>query len=109
MTLAQVAVERLTESVLADVEDEMYAQIRTWGVQSHPDGTGSNEQIAASNLMKDRCKTAAADGSVTWEHILTEEYAEALAETNPTLLVTELIQTAAVALSWARDIQSRSI
>jgi hypothetical protein len=37
---------------------------------------------------------------VTWAHILTEEFYEALAEADPEKLREELVQVAAVAVAW---------
>jgi malonyl CoA-acyl carrier protein transacylase len=44
---------------------------------------------------------------VTWEHILTEEHYEAMAEEDPTRLREELIQVAAVAVAWVEAIDRR--
>ena len=48
------------------------------------------------------------DGSVTFEHILTEEWAEAMAESDPDALRAELVQVAAVAVQWIEAIDIRA-
>ena len=48
-----------------------------------------------------------ATGKPTWVHLLREELAEAFAETDPIRLREELIQVAALAVSWAEKIDAR--
>lgn len=87
-------------SKTAEVLAERVRQDAKWGEQNHPDGTGSSVQIIDAMRAKARTDAAAKDGTVTWQLILTEEHAEALAESEWSLLRGELIQTAAVAVSW---------
>lgn len=95
--------------VLQDVAVERAFQNGKWGEQNHPDGTGldcpSSGWLAAS--YRQDCQRAAEDGTLTWRHILREEYAEALAEDDPAKLRAELIQVAAVAAAWAEAIDRR--
>lgn len=51
-----------------------------------------------------RCDVAMAAGAVTWEHILREEVAEALAAKTDEERRVELLQVAAVCVRWARSI-----
>lgn len=91
-----------------DVLIERTRQENLWGEQNHPNGTGPElpffmpaEVTTRAQLAKwarTRCEEAFARGDGTWEHILTEEWAEALAEENPRV---ELVQVAAVAVNWA--------
>lgn len=100
---------------LAEVALEREAQDRKWGEQNHPDGTGPNLLMPNGGItadlyreaMRDRCDQMHRFGAGTWEHILTEEYAEALAESDPDKLRTELLQLAAVAVAWAECIDRR--
>jgi hypothetical protein len=61
-----------------------------------------------ADAMKRRCKAVSenegGNGSITFEHILTEEWAEAIAEDDPDLLYGELVQVAAVAVQWAEKL-----
>jgi len=91
--------------VEGDVRREREAQDQKWGEQNHPDGTG-DAQVWADHARA-VCQQAAANGSVTWKHILWEEVAEAFAETDPAKLRTELIQVAAVAMTWVEAIDRR--
>jgi predicted house-cleaning noncanonical NTP pyrophosphatase (MazG superfamily) len=94
------------DRVLADVAAERAAQDAMWGVQDLPDGTGA-EHAAAADAAKRDCREAWAGARLTWRHILAEEFHEALAETDPQALRTELIQTAAVAVKWVQALDRR--
>lgn len=108
-----------TDTVLDEVRNERLRQLRKHGVQTDlPDGTGpdmacpvtdgsaTRAQLAES--MKRRCRAVSrdegGDGSITFEHILTEEWAEAITEEDPERLYDELIQVAAVAVQWAEKL-----
>ncbi|MEU5991267.1 nucleoside triphosphate pyrophosphohydrolase [Spirillospora sp. NPDC047418] len=92
--------------VLADVRAEREAQDRMWGVQEFPDGSGP-EYIEDAEEAKQECATAYQRGELTWRHILTEEFFEALAESDPAALRAELVQTAAVAVKWIESLDRR--
>ncbi len=92
--------------VLGDIEHERAAQDAKWGEQHWPDGTDASYAVHADGA-RELCNLAAAEGRLTWRHILNEEHYEALAETDPAKLRVELIQIAAVAAAWAEDIDSR--
>jgi hypothetical protein len=95
-----------TAKTLADVRDERHRQNDKWGEQNHPDGTHEARAIAA-DFHRCECQEAARCGLVTWRHILMEEVAEAFAETDAAKLREELIQVAAVAVSWVEAIDRR--
>ncbi|GLW66527.1 hypothetical protein Arub01_47710 [Actinomadura rubrobrunea] len=94
------------DRVLADIADERAAQDRRWGPQEFPDGTGP-EHAAAAERAKRACAEASRRGELTWRHVLTEEFCEALAESDPARLRAELVQTAAVAVKWIQSLDSR--
>jgi hypothetical protein len=58
-------------------------------------------------LAIDACDRAFMEGRLTWRDILTEEFMEALAESDDELLEKELVQVAAVATNWIADIRRR--
>lgn len=99
--------------VLGEVAYERLRQDRKWGEQNHPDGTGSDLAVwhsgdaAISDWARTRCEVAAEADAVTFEHILTEEWAEALDAEGPDLRE-ELIQVAAVAVAWIEAIDRRA-
>ena len=95
-----------TADVIYDVADERIAQVVKWGVQTRPDGTSESYSVHAdaAKLLTDQRAEA---GTLTWADILSEEVLEAFSETNHDALREELIQVAAVALSWAEDIDRR--
>jgi hypothetical protein len=94
--------------VIGDIVEEEFRQDEKWGEQHHPDGT---ENTPESRWQRDfdraLCQDAARDGTVTWLHILREEVSEAFAEDDPVKLREELVQVAAVAARWVKDIDSR--
>jgi predicted house-cleaning noncanonical NTP pyrophosphatase (MazG superfamily)/8-oxo-dGTP pyrophosphatase MutT (NUDIX family) len=93
-------------TVLADIAAERAAQDARWGVQEFPDGTGTDYTDRAREA-KDVCRTASSAGELTWRHVLTEEFLEALAESDPERLRAELVQTAAVAVQWVQALDRR--
>ena len=120
-----------TGRAVLDVMLEREQQTKKHGVQTHlPDGTGPDGHVleelgglsainfeGASNslladLAKRRCKAASqnegGDGSITFEHILTEEWAEVLAEEDQDALRTELVQLAAVAVQWIEKLDEEA-
>ncbi|RKS74247.1 putative house-cleaning noncanonical NTP pyrophosphatase (MazG superfamily) [Actinomadura pelletieri DSM 43383] len=94
------------ERVLADVAAERQAQDRMWGLQDFPDGSGPEFTERAEGAKRE-CAAAATRGELTWRHVLTEEFYEALAESDPEALRTELVQTAAVAVKWIQSLDLR--
>ncbi|MCT9935107.1 hypothetical protein N5079_33390 [Planotetraspora sp. A-T 1434] len=93
--------------VLADVAAERAAQDARWGLQEHPDGTGP-EYAPDADLAKRAVADALAEGRLTWRHILHEEVLEAFAEDDASRLREELIQVAAVAVTWVQDMDRRA-
>ncbi|WP_417220536.1 hypothetical protein [Arthrobacter sp.] len=109
------------ETVLSDVDDERQRQDAKWGEQNHPDGTGPArlplhpitgdaryDAIELAELATQVTDRRASRGECAWKDILLEEVFEALAESDPAALRTELIQVAAVAAQWAEAIDRRN-
>jgi hypothetical protein len=96
-----------TTAILAEVAAERERQDSKWGEQNHPDGTGGAHQRIAAAKAKRYCDAYFEQGVGDWRLILTEEVAEAFAESDPARLRGELIQVAAVAVSWAEAIDRR--
>lgn len=92
------------EDVLDAVHREREVQHEKWGQQDHPDGTGGYAAEIRARIMRRDCDQAFANGRGTFRHILDEEVAEALAETDPEKLKAELIQVAAVAVAWVEKL-----
>ena len=93
--------------LLLETLREMERQIELWGVQHHPSGTGYVGVDSALSFARDNFAKCQKNGLLTWHEILEEEVHEAYVETDPSRLREELIQVAAVALSWVRDIDGR--
>lgn len=97
-----------TQRALDDVAAERDRQRSKWGQQTLPDGTGGEpwDQIER-DTARQRCDQAMQAGQLQWRHVLEEEVAEALAETDPTALRAELVQVAAVAVQWVEALDRR--
>jgi hypothetical protein len=105
-------------SVLAEVRAERARQDATWGQQDHPDATRGafygDYGIISESDARERCDVAAKDGMCTFAHILIEEVAEAIdaalidGGTHDQDLRKELVQVAAVAVSWIEAIDRRT-
>lgn len=96
------------EAVLGEVLNERRRQLAKWGVQHRPDGTPAGAATYNAQLSKAACQRAEANGGATWDQVLSEEFFEAMAESDPQALRTELLQVAAVCVAWAEDIDSRT-
>jgi hypothetical protein len=94
--------------VLEEVAEEQVRQVDKFGVQNHPDGTGQPHAAHKPYRARRDCENAFKEGRGTWRHILIEEVAEAEAEKDPVRLREELIQVAAVAVSWIEAIDRRA-
>lgn len=114
---------RQTADVLCEVAAERERQDAKWGEQNHPDGTGgfvvragrAVPDSVVEEVRRDRavgaqraCDEAARDGRLTFRHILREEVEEAFAEHDLAALRKELVQVAAVAVSWVEAIDRRN-
>ena len=106
-----------TMRVLSEVLAERASQNVKWGEQNHPDGTGPDMRIVEvsgvtnselEDRARSRCDRMRREGKGTFEQILTEEWAEAIACDNPADLRAELIQVAAVAVAWVEAINRRT-
>ncbi|MFI6639975.1 NUDIX hydrolase [Streptomyces sp. NPDC050504] len=94
--------------LLGEVQAERQRQNARWGEQNHPDGTGLPVYQHAVRRYREQTERAAATGFLAWRDVLLEEVYEALAETDPAALRTELVQVAAVCVAWAGAIDRRA-
>lgn len=94
------------DAVEGDVRREREAQTDKWGEQNHPDGITQATVITSLDLAS-AYKDLNDHGDRSWQTILLEEVYEALSETDPDKLREELIQVAAVAMTWAEAINRR--
>jgi hypothetical protein len=94
--------------ILSQVADERDRQDAKFGDQTTlPNGTGGVIAERQRDLLVEACNYATRTGKLSWAHILREEVAEALAETDIPHLRRELIQVAAVAVAWIEAIDGR--
>lgn len=104
--------------VLEEVSHERIRQDAKWGVQNHPNGTGedwnewngqgSGHIQRVADEKREACERHFCNGTGSYADILSEEFYEALAESDPARLRGELIQVAAVAVAWVEKIDRDS-
>jgi hypothetical protein len=92
-------------SVVAELDRERDRQEEKFPGQVCPNGTGSTQDRPVRGIISARsarllCQEAFTAGEGTWGHVLVEEVAEALEETETPELRKELLQVAAVCLRW---------
>lgn len=118
------------DKILGEITAERVRQDAKWGEQNHPDVVRAHGALHVARSVarvceeygvphpsraKAECDGAARIGQCTWAHILVEEMAEAVeAATLAQLgrgplaaLRKELVQVAAVAVSWIEAIDRR--
>lgn len=83
---------------------ERERQIQKWGEQRHPDGTGSDVSGKLADDWKQVCDIKNALGKDDWATIASEEFFEALAETDKAKILEEVTQYTAVGLAWMEDL-----
>lgn len=112
-----------TIEVLADVRAERTRQFATYGTNADlEDGTGPYERwlegvgmnVFPATAVKMEAGLRKAyeayekeHGAPTWRHLVLEEVAEVFAENDATELRKELVQVAALAVSWIEKIDAR--
>lgn len=94
--------------VIRDLVAERAEQDSQWGEQNHRDGTGGVQRELERDMARAWTQHQAAENRVTWADILTEEYREALAESDPVRLRGELVQLMATAAVWIEHIDRRA-
>lgn len=109
-----------TVNVLSDVRAERARQFAMYGTNEDlEDGTGPEVMWVGSgrggltaseleaHLRKEYEHHEAEHGKPTWRHLVLEEVAESFQENSPTRLREELLQVAALAVSWIEKIDAR--
>jgi hypothetical protein len=94
------------ELVFVDVLDELAQAEAKFPDQHLPDGTGRPGDDDMAKLDRAKCKANGPDED-NWRDVLQEEVSEAFAETDSKLLRAELVQVAAMAVRWIKDIDGR--
>lgn len=94
-------------AVTGEVAAECQRQVELWGEQNHPDGTALSEDASLAEDVKRLNDMFVATGNLTWRDILWEEVREAFAESDRDRLREELVQVAAVAVSWVNALDRR--
>lgn len=98
------------------IEEEVKRQRDLWGEQNHPDKLAHSpgvETLFLNHFGEEAEEWRGVNsfrvnaGHLTWDGILLEKVYEALAESDPDKLTTELIQAAAVIVNWVDCIKRR--
>lgn len=107
-----------------EISIEINNQIQKWGIQNHPslDQTLLNRkggctplrmcqeyQIPSEIIAKQKCDNAFIKGEGTYAHIALEEFAEVVSEFDPVKRRQELVQLAAVCVSWIGSMDRNEI
>lgn len=100
---AATSLARFAEEIGA----ERQRQLDKWGDPHHPDGTSGHNYRREADAARRASRRVLDRDTVTWAHILREEFWEAMAETDTVKLRAELIQVAAVCAAWVEDIDGR--
>ncbi len=93
--------------ILDEIVEERERQHKKFGEQNWNDGTGGQIARMMADTARERCDAAFKDGKGVWKDILTEEFREAMAESDPVKLREELVQCAAVCVAWVAAIDRR--
>lgn len=93
--------------MMAAIRKERERQLEKWGVQRHPDGTGSSMAGLIADQWKKVCDAKHDADDDNWATIAAEEFFESLAETDQSKLFDEVVQMAAVFTAWGEDIIKR--
>lgn len=83
---------------------ERERQMDKWGVQNHPNGTGSEMAHTVAEQWKTVCDIKNSLDNDDWATIAAEEFFEALAETELNKLIDEVAQFTAVGIAWLEDL-----
>jgi len=105
------------QMVLVETGNEMSRQVEKWGVQNHPsykhfDVLAMRGEYVTAEAAKHLCDSRLNASECSWLDILNEEVLEARDEAiagNTEALREELIQVAAVALSWVQSIDRNEL
>jgi hypothetical protein len=96
-----------TYLIWSDIFNEVRRQRSIYGLQELPDGTNQPGDKLMEAFAKRICHEHEQGGRLTWRDVLNEEVAESVAADNHQHLDEELVQVAAVAVSWIAAIRRR--
>lgn len=97
--------------IYGEISEEIQNQLDKWGVQNHPSLNNSllNQhpdhmtfayEIPNASRVKSKVDFEAKEGTLTYAHIALEEFVEVVSEFDPVKRRQELVQLAAVCVSW---------
>lgn len=90
--------------MMAAIREERKRQLAKWGVQRHPDGTGTAMAGLIADQWKRVCDAKHDNNEDDWATIASEEFFEGMAETDKRKLFNEVVQMAAVFTAWGEDL-----
>jgi len=121
MTIKRIEDATSTLGIMTEILKEVKSQRVKWGEQNHPSldphlersggrGEAMNAyyKIPSEELAKQLVTRALKNDRLTWAHIAIEELCEAIGAKSGPDMRAELIQTAAVLVSWINSIDRNS-
>jgi len=100
----ELAGDRAHNMAMIMLRVERERQVQKWGVQRHPDGTGTKVAGTIAQQWKTVCDIKNALENDDWATIAAEEFFEAMAETDKAKILEEVTQYTAVGLAWMEDL-----
>lgn len=104
-------ISKRQDLVLYDIAIERQRQLDKWGDQSLPDNTGPLEALPQGYTYLETLERVRQFNDLynnpTWDYVLLEEVMEALSEKKRANLRQELVEVAAVCVSWVEDIDRK--
>lgn len=96
--------------VLAEIAAERAVQNDLWGGRGLPDGVGGPAAGPPGQAARARAERDEAAGSdaLTWRHVLTADFLDAVTAAEPDRLRAALVRLAAVSVTWTQTLDRRS-
>ena len=106
MSTSSLRNEDMAFDLLHETYAEMVRQDEKWGWPRPPQYLEDDHTVVRHVVAAERAaRSAFADGNPSWSAILAEEAGEVTREADTQKRIQELVQVAAVALSWAHAIR----
>lgn len=112
------------KNIIEEIQNEVIRQHEKWGQQNHPSldqillgrpGSCTPQrmceeyEIPTESRAKQKCDIASNRKGITWGHIAVEELSEVISAFNSKARREELIQLAAVCISWIDSIDRNEL
>lgn len=92
-----------------DLLPQRWSQLRMFGPQAYPDGTGGGTLQKAATLSAAQCEHAFEHGHPTWRDVIMEKFYVAIASQNHRDLREGLVELGAIVVAWIEDLDRREL